>query len=39
MIEQQDISKFLADPFKEDVFIAAMLVLESGLLQRQDDCY
>ena len=39
MIDIQDISKPMADPYREDVFTAGMLVLEAGLLQRQDDCY
>ena len=39
MIDQQDISKPVADSFKEDVFTIGMLVLEAGLLQRQDECY
>jgi len=39
MIDNQDIANPPTDPYREDVFTAGMLVLESGLLQRQDDCY
>lgn len=29
----------IVDPYRSDVFTAGMLILEAGLLQRQDDCY
>jgi hypothetical protein len=40
IIEEQEFSHlFNGNPFKEDVFTAGMVVLESGLLQKLDECY
>lgn len=39
IIDQQDIKKPVFDPYREDVFTGGMLIMEAGLLNRQDDCY
>jgi hypothetical protein len=39
IIDQQNLVQGRVNPYRADVFTAGMLVLEAGLLQRQDDCY
>ena len=39
IIDLQDLSRLVGDTYRSDVFTAGILVLEAGLLQRQDDCY
>ena len=39
LLDEQYIYKTVSDPFKSDVFTAGMIVLEVGLLERQDGCY
>lgn len=39
VIERQEFSALTEDPFKEDVFVAGMILLECALLERQDECY
>lgn len=36
VIDQQNLNKEIDDPFRSDVYTAGMLVLEAGLLRRQD---
>ena len=39
IVDQQDYGKMISNPYKSDVFTFGMIMLEAGLLRRQDDCY
>ena len=39
IIDQQELNRLVNDPYRSDVYTAGILILEVGLLQRQDDCY